>query len=81
MGLGRHARFQGHLDRRQDRLLVVMQNEGQDIDHLAITAGLARTMWSCNCLNALGSSANGAFAMGLGPVAAPWLIRRAPGLR
>lgn len=42
MGLGRHAGFKGHLDRGKDRLLVVMQDQGQDVDHLAITAGLAQ---------------------------------------
>ena len=28
MRLRRHARFQGHLDRSQNRLLIVMQDEG-----------------------------------------------------
>ncbi len=38
MGLGRDALGQGKFDRGQHRLLVVMQDQGQDIDHLAITA-------------------------------------------
>jgi hypothetical protein len=36
------ASFEGHLDRSQDRLLVMLQDERQDVDHLAITAGLAQ---------------------------------------
>lgn len=42
MRLCRHARFQGHLHGGKDRLLVVMQDEGKDVDHLAITARLAQ---------------------------------------
>ncbi len=38
MGLGRHAFGQGKFDRGQHRLLVVMQDQGQDIDHLAVAA-------------------------------------------
>ena len=38
MGLGRDALGQGKFDGGQNRLLVVMQDQGQDIDHLAITA-------------------------------------------
>ena len=41
MGLGRHALGQGQLHRRQHGLLVMLQNQGEDIDHLTIAARLA----------------------------------------
>ena len=36
MGLGWNAGLQGHLH----GILIVLQNQGQDVDHLAVTAGL-----------------------------------------
>ena len=39
MGLGRHPIGQGQLDRGQHRLLVMLQDQGEDIDHLPISAG------------------------------------------
>lgn len=40
MRLGRNARLQRHVDGRQDCLLVVLQDERQDIDHLPIAPRL-----------------------------------------
>ena len=42
MGLGRHALGQGQFHRRQHGLFVVPENQGKDVDHLAITVGLAQ---------------------------------------
>lgn len=42
MGFGRDTFRQGQLNRGQHRLLIVMKNQGQDIDHLAIAAGAAQ---------------------------------------
>ena len=39
MGLGGNARRQRHLDGTQDRLLIVMKNQGKDLDHLAVAPG------------------------------------------
>ena len=39
VGLCGHARLQRHVV-RQHRLLVVLKDQRQDVDHLAITAGL-----------------------------------------
>jgi len=36
VGLGGHTGFQSQLDCMQDSLLVVMQNERQDLDHLPV---------------------------------------------
>ena len=41
MGLGRHALAQRKFHSDKHRLFVVLQDEGQDIDHLAVTTGLA----------------------------------------
>ena len=38
MGLGRHACLQGHLHCSQNCLFIVMQDECQDVDHLAVSA-------------------------------------------
>src|SRR5689334_12649411 len=40
MRLGWNAGLQRRLDGREHRLFVVLKNESQDIDHLAITARL-----------------------------------------
>ena len=40
MGLGRNACFQRQFDRAQHRLLIVMQNQREDIDHLPVAAGV-----------------------------------------
>ena len=36
VGLGRHAGFQGQFDGREHSLLVMLEHQGQDLDHLAI---------------------------------------------
>lgn len=38
MGLGRNARFQLHRYGRQNRILVVLQDQRQDLDHFPVTA-------------------------------------------
>ena len=38
MGLGSDTGFQSQLDRAQHSLLVMMQNERQDLDHLPVAA-------------------------------------------
>ncbi len=38
MGLGGNARLKRHLDGAQHRLLVVVQHQGKDVDHLPIAA-------------------------------------------
>ena len=68
MGLGRHTCCQGHFHRSQHGLLIVMQDQRQDVDHLSVATG-RRSIWSCNCLNGIGISRNGA------------PLRNAPGLR
>ena len=40
MGLGWNACLQGHLHGQEHGILIVLQNQGQDVDHLAVTAGL-----------------------------------------
>ena len=40
MGFGRHAFGQGQFHGGEHGLFVVVQDEGKDIDHLAITPGL-----------------------------------------
>ena len=35
MGLGGHARSQGHFHSHQHGLFIVMQNQRQNVDHLA----------------------------------------------
>ena len=40
MGLGWNAGLQGHLHGQEHGILIVLQNQGQDVDHLAVTAGL-----------------------------------------
>ena len=40
MRLGRNARLQRHVHGRQHGLFVVLENERQDIDHLAVAARL-----------------------------------------
>ena len=42
MGPGRHALGQGQFHSRQHGLFVVLKNQGKDVDHLPITAGLAQ---------------------------------------
>ena len=42
MGLGRHAGCQGHFNRSQHGLLIVMQDERQNVDHLAVAARFAQ---------------------------------------
>ena len=69
MGLGRHAGLQRQLDGAEHGLFVVLQDQGEDLDHLPVAAGRLSSMCSCSCLKASGSSAKGA------------PLRRAPGLR
>ena len=38
MRFGRHAGLQRHIDGREHDLLVVLENEGEDLDHLAVSA-------------------------------------------
>ena len=38
MGLGRHAGLQRQFDGGEHGLLVVLQDQGQDLDHLAVAA-------------------------------------------
>lgn len=40
MGLGRNPGLQGHIDGREHGLLVMLEDERQNVDHLAITARL-----------------------------------------
>lgn len=42
MGLGRHAPDQRQFHGGQHGLFIVVQNERKDVDHLAVTAGLAQ---------------------------------------
>ena len=42
MGLGCHALGQGQFHCGQHGLFVVLENQGEDVDHLPITAGLAQ---------------------------------------
>ena len=44
MGLGRHALGQGQFHRRQHGLFIVLENQGEDVDHLAVPAGLAQQL-------------------------------------
>ena len=44
MGFGRHARLQGHLHGAKDGVLIMVQNQGEGINHLAITALFAQHM-------------------------------------
>ena len=36
VGLRRHAGFQGQFDGREHGLLVMLEHQGQDLDHLAV---------------------------------------------
>jgi hypothetical protein len=38
VGLGRHAGFQRELDRAEDGLFVVLEDEGEDLDHLPVAS-------------------------------------------
>jgi len=42
MGLGRHTCCQGHFHRSQHGLLIVMQDQRQDVDHLSVATGTAQ---------------------------------------
>ena len=44
MGLGWHAFGQGQFNGGENGLLIVLEHQGEDIDHLAVTAGLAQHM-------------------------------------
>ena len=44
VGLGRDAGLEGHVDSAQHDLFIMLEDQGQDLDHLAITAGLAQHM-------------------------------------
>ena len=44
MDLGWHPGLQRHLHGRQHDLLVMLQDERQDLDHLAVAAGLPEQM-------------------------------------
>ena len=40
MGLGWNACLQGHLHGQEHGILIVLQDQGKDVDHLAVTARL-----------------------------------------
>ena len=42
MGLGGHARCQSHFHCGQNSLLIMVQDERQDIDHLSVATGAAQ---------------------------------------
>lgn len=42
MGLGRHALGQGQFHRGKHGLFVVLKNQGENVDHLAVPAGFAQ---------------------------------------
>ena len=75
MGLGRNTGFKCQLDGAQHRLFIVVQHQGQDIDHFSVPAGLAQHL----CLQhteGFGSTRKGS---GISTKGAP--LRSAPGLR
>ena len=64
MGLGWNACLQGHLYGQEHGILVVLQDQGQDVDHLAVTARLLEQVL-LQCSEGLGQlGERGAVAQG-----------------